>query len=105
MTSGHTRSSNRPGFSSADRYVSIAGIARVAHDPAKVEQLWSPDAQGWFPGGPTDPDLALLAVEIRHAKYWDVEESRMKQLFNMAKVALTGEQPSHMSGHKEVNMT
>ncbi len=77
----------------------------MAHDPAKVEQLWSPDAQGWFPGGPTDPDLALLAVEIRHAKYWDVEESRMKQLFNMAKAALTGEHPPHMSGHEEVNMT
>ncbi|NDP49180.1 MAG: pyridoxamine 5'-phosphate oxidase family protein [Sulfuriferula multivorans] len=88
-----------------DRYVSIAGVARVTHDPAKVEQLWSPAAQDWFPDGPTDPDLALLAVEIRHAEYWDVEESRMKQLFNMAKAALTGEQTPHPSGHKEVNMT
>lgn len=88
-----------------DRYVSIAGVARVTHDPAKVEQLWSPAAQDWFPDGPTDPDIALLAVEINHAEYWDVEESRMKQLFNMAKAALSGEQPPHPSGHKEVNMT
>lgn len=88
-----------------DRYVSIAGVARVTHDPAKVEQLWSPAAQDWFPDGPTDPDLALLAVEIRHAEYWDVEESRMKQFFNKAKVVLTGEQHPHLSGHKEVNMT
>jgi general stress protein 26 len=88
-----------------DRYVSIAGIARVTHDPPKVEQLWSPAAQDWFPDGPTDPDLALLAVEITHAEYWDVEESRMKQLFNMAKAALTGEQRPHPSGHKEVNVT
>ena len=88
-----------------DRYVSIAGVARVTHDPARVEQLWSPAAQDWFPDGPTDPDLALLAVEIRHAKYWDAEESRMKQLFNMAKAVLTGEQRPHLSGHKEVNMT
>lgn len=88
-----------------DRYVSIAGIARVTHDPAKVEQFWSPAAQDWFPGGPTDPDLALLAVEISHAEHWDVEESRIKQHFKMAKVAQTGEQPPYPSGHKEVNMT
>jgi general stress protein 26 len=63
-----------------ESYVSIAGVARVAHDPAKVEQLWSPAAQDWFPGGPTDPELALLAVEISHAEYWDVEESRQSKL-------------------------
>ena len=61
-----------------DRYVSIAGVARVTHDPAKIEQLWSPAARDWFPDGPTDPDLALLVVEISHAEYWDVEESRIK---------------------------
>jgi general stress protein 26 len=88
-----------------DSYVSIIGKARVTHDSAKVEQLWSPAAQDWFPDGPTDPDLALLAVEISHAEYWDVDESRMKQLFKMAKAVLTGEQRPHLSGHKEVNMT
>ena len=88
-----------------DRYVSIVGKASVTHDPAKVKQLWSPAAQDWFPDGPTDPDLALLAVEISHAEYWDVEESRMKQFFNKAKAVLTGEQRPHLSGHKEVNMT
>jgi general stress protein 26 len=88
-----------------DRYVSIVGKASVVHDPVKVEQLWSSAAQDWFPDGPTDPDLALLAVEISHAEYWDDEESRMKQLFKMAKAVLTGEQRPHLSGHKEVNMT
>jgi hypothetical protein len=29
----------------------------------------------------------------------------MKQLFKMAKAALTGEPRAHLSGHKEVNMT
>ena len=88
-----------------DRYVSIVGKARVTQDPDTVEQLWSSAAQDWFPDGPTDPDLALLTVEIIHSEYWDAEESRMKQLFNMAKAALTGEQRPHLSGHKEVNMT
>ena len=87
-----------------DSYVSIAGQARVTREPAKVEQLWSPAAKDWFPGGPTDPDLALLTVEIGHAEYWDVEESKMKQLFKMAKAALTGEHP-HLGKHKEVNVT
>ena len=88
-----------------DRYISIVGKASVTHDPATVEQLWAPAAQDWFPDGPTDLDLALLTVEIIHAEYWDVEESRMKHLFKIAKAALTGEQRPHLSGHKEVNMT
>lgn len=85
-------------------YVSIAGKARVVRDPAKVEQLWSSAAKSWFPGGPNDPDLALLAVEIGHAEYWDVEESKMKQLFNIAKAALTGGRP-HLGEHKKVNVS
>ena len=87
-----------------DSYVSIAGKASVVRDPAKAEQLWSPGAKAWFPGGPTDPNLALLVVEIGHAEYWDVEESKMKQLFKMTKAALTGERP-HLGKHKEINLT
>lgn len=86
-----------------DSYVSVAGRARVTHDPAKVEQLWSPMAKPWFPGGPTDPDLALLSVEIVHAEYWDVKESKMTQLFKMAQAAMTGK-PPQLGEHQEVTM-
>jgi general stress protein 26 len=88
-----------------ERYVAIVGVVRVTHDPAKAEQLWSPATRDWFPDGPTDTNLALLAVKIRHAEYCDAEEYRMKQFFNKAKAVLTGEQPPHVSVHKEMEMS
>lgn len=89
----------------ADSYVSISGTARVTHDMATKERLWSPMAKAWFPGGPTDEDLALLEVRIEHAEYWDVDDSKMVQLFKMAKAALTGERPRQMGEHKELHLT
>ena len=61
-------------------------------------------AKAWFPGGPTDPDLALLQVRITQAEYWDVTDSKMVQLAKMAKAAVTGEPPRNMGEHKELRM-
>lgn len=88
-----------------DSYVSLSGQARFVDDPAQKEALWSPMAKAWFTGGVTDPDLALLAVRIRHAEYWDVDESKMVQLFKMAKAAITGEQPRDLGEHKELTLS
>ncbi|MEP7303564.1 MAG: pyridoxamine 5'-phosphate oxidase family protein, partial [Caldimonas sp.] len=65
---------------SEDTYVSVSGTAAVLEDAAKKQQLWSKLAEAWFPGGPTDPDLALVQVQIVHANYWDVKESKIVQL-------------------------
>jgi general stress protein 26 len=64
-----------------DSYVSIAGQARVIHDLQRVRQLWTPMAEVSFPKGPTDPDLALLEVEIEHAQAWEAAKGRMMPLF------------------------
>lgn len=88
-----------------DSYVSLSGQAAVVEDPVKKEALWSSMARTWFPGGASDPDLALLEVRIHHAEYWDVTESKMVQLAKMAKAAITGEQPRHLGEHKELNMS
>lgn len=76
-----------------DRYVSIAGTAEVVHDREKARELWTPWAKAYFPRGLDDPSLALLRVEIDSAAYWDVKESRMVQLFRMARAAATGTPP------------
>ena len=74
-------------------------------DLAQKEALWSPAAQAWFPGEHTDTELALLAVRIRHAEYWDVDESKMVQLFKMAKAAITGQPPRELGEHKELTLS
>lgn len=88
----------------ADTYVSIAGTASFSSSAATKERLWSPITKAWFPGGVSDPDLALLEVKITHAEFWNVEDSKATQLFKMAKAAVTGEPPKNMGAHKELNL-
>ena len=88
----------------ADSYVSVSGTAAVVDDDAKVKQLWSKLNEAWFPGGPTDPNLALVEVKIIHANYWDVDDHKIVQLFKIAKAAITGKRPSNLGEHVEVRM-
>ncbi|MEO6363591.1 MAG: pyridoxamine 5'-phosphate oxidase family protein [Caldimonas sp.] len=89
---------------SADTYVSVSGTAAMIEDQAKKNQLWNKMTEAWFPGGPTDPDLALVQVQIIHANYWDVKESKIVQLFEMAKAVVTGKPPTGLGEHGEVRM-
>ena len=88
-----------------DRYVSVAGHASIVEDQAKKDYLFTSFAKAWFPGGATDPDLALLQINIGHAEYWDVKESKMVQLAKMATAAITGKPPEKMGDHKEMNLS
>ena len=87
-----------------DSYVSVSGEASVVEDMAKKTELWNKFAQAWFPGGVDDPDLALVQVTIIHAHYWDVKESKIVQIYKMAKAAITGERPSGMGESGEIRM-
>lgn len=87
-----------------DSYVSVSGNALILEDMGKKEALWTPMAKAWFPGGPTDPDVALLEVLISHAEYWDVKESKMVQVAKMLTAAVTGKPPEKMGEHKELRM-
>lgn len=88
----------------SDRYVSVSGTAEVVDDVARKRALWSKVAEAWFPGGVTDPDLALVRVQMTHADYWDVKSSKIVQLFAMAKAAITGNPPTDLGEHGEVRM-
>ena len=88
-----------------DRYVSVSGNASIVEDQAKKDYLFTSFAKAWFPGGATDPDMALLHINIGHAEYWDVKESKMVQLAKMAKAAITGKPPENMGDHKEMNLS
>ena len=88
----------------ADTYVSVSGKASVVDDLAKKKELWNKATEAWFPNGPTDPDVALVQVQIVHANYWDVKESKLVQLYEMAKAVVTGKPPTEMGEHGEVRM-
>jgi general stress protein 26 len=88
----------------SDSYVSISGNAVVFEDMGLKEKLWNKMAQAWFPSGYTDPNLALVQVKIIHANYWDVQESKIVQLFQMAKAAVTGVPPKSLGEHATIHM-
>lgn len=85
-----------------DSYVSVSATARISDDRALKEQLFSPMAKAWFPGGVDDPNLAILVARAEHAEFWDVKQSKLVQLFAMAKAAVTGDKPDAMGHHQEV---
>jgi general stress protein 26 len=88
-----------------DRDVSVCGTASVIEDTAKKQRLWTKLAEAWFPGGIGDPDLALVRVRIVQANFWDVKESKIVQLYQMAKAAITGRPPSELGEHAEIRMS
>ena len=87
-----------------DSYVSVSGTAALVEDMARKKKFWSKMNEAYFPAGVTDPNLALVEVKIIHANYWDVEESKIVQLFKMASAAMTGKPPSRPGEHAEVRM-
>jgi Pyridoxamine 5'-phosphate oxidase like len=75
------RSSRMPGFR---RYrfehlisASLAG-PKWLHDVGKVEELWSNEAQAWWPKGPTDPEVRVLRVVPGNAEFWDTRGNSLR---------------------------
>ncbi len=78
-------------------YVSVAGRAHIVDDPEKERELWNPMNNAFFEGL-DDPELVLLHVDPERAEYWDAPSGAMRQLFNLAKAAMSGR---HESGENE----
>lgn len=85
-----------------DAYISVAGTAHIIESRAEKERFWSKPVEAWFPNGIDDPDLALIAVQIDSAEYWNITEGKLTQIAKMAKAALTGEPPRDMGEHGTV---
>jgi general stress protein 26 len=74
-------------------YLSIAGTAEVVHDREKVDELWSPSVEPWFPAGKDDPNVALLLVHADSAEYWATMEPGIVTAFKLARAVVTRRPP------------
>jgi len=74
-------------------YVSVSGTARVVRDVAKQKELWTETMKTWFPKGAEDPSIALIAVEMTGAEYWDAPSSTLLHAYGYVKAVVTGEPP------------
>jgi general stress protein 26 len=74
-------------------YVAVSGTAQVIRDTARQKEMWSEPLRTWFPGGPDDPNAALLKVEVEGAEYWDAPSSTFVHAYGFVMASLTGRTP------------
>jgi general stress protein 26 len=74
-------------------YLSITGRAEMIRDPDKAEELWSSEAQAWWPRGPQDPSVRVLRVVPEQAEYWDTRGNSIVIALKMMAARMTGKQP------------
>ena len=63
-----------------DRFVSVSGTASVVRDVERAGAMWSPAYNQWFTGGPSDPELSLIKIDITRVEFWDRKAGRMREL-------------------------
>ena len=76
------------------QYVSVSGKGKLVRDRHKIEELWKPELQAWFPQGLDEPDIALLFVNVEKAEYWDAPSGFVAHTIGLVKGITTGEKPS-----------
>lgn len=74
---------------SSSEYVSVRGKGRLVRDAAKQKELWSEAARPWFPDGAESPNLALIAVKMIGAEYWDSSSSTAIFAYGYVKALVT----------------
>jgi len=81
-------------------WVSVSGTATVTQDRRAVRELYRPDWKAWFgdeggerDGGPDDPRLALILVEVHSVTYLKVDQPKPVVLFEVVKGMVTGTPP------------
>jgi general stress protein 26 len=75
-------------------YLSIRGKARNVVDRTRISEFWKESYRVWFPGGPGDPNIELVAVDPIDAEYWDNRGSnKLEYLFEAARAYVKGETP------------
>jgi len=78
-------------FAGSSTWLSLAGTAEVVRDRAKIDELWGPVAEAWFPDGPSTPDLALIRLRAQSAEYWDSPGGRLATAISLVKAKVTGQ--------------
>jgi general stress protein 26 len=81
-------------------WVSVSGTASVSHDRHAIRELYRPDWRMWFgdqggarDGGPDDPRLALILVDVHSVTYLKQDKPRPVVLFELVKGMVTGKSP------------
>ncbi len=81
-------------------WVSVSGTAMVTQDRKVIHELYRPDWKMWFgdeggarDGGPDDPRLALILVDVQSVTFLKQDKPKPVVLFELVKGLVTGKRP------------
>jgi general stress protein 26 len=80
-------------FADSSTWLSVTGHASITRDQVKVDELWNPAVEAWFPEGKDSEKVQLLFVEADSAEYWDTPGGRVASALAFAKSKVTGDKP------------
>ncbi len=80
-------------FADGSTWLSVTGHASLQRDQARIDELWNPTVEAWFPEGKDSENVQLLLVEADSAEYWDSPGGRIASALAFAKSKVTGERP------------
>jgi general stress protein 26 len=82
-------------------WVSVSGIGTVSRDRKAIHELYRADWKAWFgdqggarDGGPDDPRIGLILVDVHSVTYLKLDKPRPVVLFEVAKGMVTGTPPN-----------
>ena len=79
-------------FQSSKQFASVRGALTVIRDRQLIEKMWKEAWKVWFPGGKSDPNIALLKFTAHDGEYWDNAGMQgIKYVYDAAKAYLTGD--------------
>lgn len=79
-------------FQDDGRSLAVWGRARVIDDSDHIARLWKESYRVWFPQGPDDPEIRLIAVDPHSAEFWDnAGANKVRYLFDAAQAYRAGE--------------
>jgi len=84
-------------------WVSVSGRARISRDREAIRRVYQPDWKAWFgnegpgfDGGPEDPRIALVLVDVHDATFFKTDVSRPVMLLKVVRSALVGGGPPRL---------
>jgi general stress protein 26 len=90
-------------------WVSVSGTATITQDRRAIHELYQKDWKAWFgdqggerDGGPDDPRLALVLVDVHSVVYLKVDKPQPVVLFEVMKGMVTGTPPD-VGAQREVS--
>ena len=72
----------------ANDFASMSGSANVDTDPARIDELWNPFADAYFPDGRDSDGIAILDITVESGSYWDSPNGRLGSVISLVKAKL-----------------